>query len=63
MHHCLVVHKNPNMFDSQELMEAERFFEWALSYERKGLSIAAEALREEGRKALETFLARSSVAS
>jgi hypothetical protein len=55
----MVIQQNPGMFDSQELQEAERFFEWALSYERKGLAIAAEALREEGRKALESFLARS----
>lgn len=59
MYHHLVIEQTPNRFDSQELHEAERFFEWALSYERKGLIIAAEALREEGRKALESFMARS----
>lgn len=43
-------------FDSQELRAAERFFDWALSYERKGLTLAADALRDEGRKALQKFL-------
>lgn len=46
-----------NVFNSDELKEAERLFEWALSYERKGLKIAADALRDEGRKALDRFLA------
>jgi hypothetical protein len=46
-----------NVFNSAELKEAERLFEWALSYERKGLKIAADALRDEGRKALDRFLA------
>jgi hypothetical protein len=41
---------------SEELREAERFFEWALSYERKGLQIAADAMRDEGRKAFKRFL-------
>ena len=44
------------VFESHELKEAERFFEWALLYERKGLKIAADALRDEGRKALQKFL-------
>jgi hypothetical protein len=44
---------------SDELREAERFFEWALSYERKGLQIAADAMRDEGRKAFKRFLATS----
>lgn len=43
-------------FNSDELKEAERLFEWALNYERKGLKIAADALRDEGRKALDRFL-------
>ncbi len=59
MYYRLVIQKSPNLFESEELKEAERFFEWALSYERKGLKIAADALRDEGRKALESFLARS----
>jgi hypothetical protein len=46
-------------FDSEELQEVKRFFEWALSYERKGLKIAADAMRDEGRKAFERFLANS----
>jgi hypothetical protein len=44
------------VFESHDLKEAERFFEWALLYERKGLTIAADALRDEGRKALQKFL-------
>lgn len=49
--------KSPvSVFKSDELKEAERLFEWALSYERKGLKLAAEALRDEGRKALDRFL-------
>lgn len=40
---------------ADDLKEARRFFEWALSYERKGLKIAADALRDEGRKALARF--------
>ena len=44
-------------FNSDELKEAERFFEWALSYERKGLNVVADAMRDEGRKALDRFLA------
>lgn len=47
-----------NVFDSDDLREAKRFFEWALSYERKGLKIAADALRDEGRKAFEKYLAQ-----
>ena len=43
--------------DSDELREAERFFGWALSYERKGLKIAADAMRDEGRKAFAKFMA------
>ena len=49
-----------NAFNSDDLKEAERFFEWAISYERKGLQIAADALRDEGRKALERFMFSSS---
>jgi hypothetical protein len=45
-------------FESDDLQEAKRFFEWALTYERKGLKIAADALRDEGRKAYEKFLAQ-----
>jgi hypothetical protein len=48
--------KAPLVFESPDLKEAERFFEWALLYERKGLKIAADALRDEGRKALQKFL-------
>ncbi len=44
------------VFDSDDLREAKQFFEWALSYERKGLKIAADALRDEGRKAFEKYL-------
>ena len=47
---------NVKTFNSDELKEAERLFEWALTYERKGLKIAADALRDEGRKALDRFL-------
>lgn len=43
--------------DADELRVAERFFDWALTYERKGLKIAADAMRTEGRKAFERFLA------
>lgn len=43
--------------ESAELREVEQFFDWALSYERKGLKIAADAMRDEGRKAYERFLA------
>jgi hypothetical protein len=51
------VQKQMNLsFESHELKAAERFFEWALSYERKGLNLAADVLREEGRKALQNFL-------
>lgn len=46
-------------FESDELREAKRFFEWALSYERKGLKIAADALRDEGRKAFAKFLTQA----
>lgn len=42
--------------DSEALEEAERFFAWATTYERRGLKIAADALRDEGRKAFEKFL-------
>ncbi|HEY9744593.1 MAG TPA: hypothetical protein V6C99_00080 [Oculatellaceae cyanobacterium] len=45
-------------FDEEELKEAARFFEWAMSYEQRGLSIAADALRDEGRKAIEKYMAR-----
>lgn len=45
-------------FDAEELKAAERFFEWAMSYERKGLKVAADALRDEGRKAFEQYLSR-----
>lgn len=61
MYYYLAIKQSPNLFESEELREAERFFAWALSYERKGLKIAADALRDEGRKALESFLARSNV--
>lgn len=50
-------------FESDDLREAKRFFEWALSYERKGLKIAADALRDEGHKAFAKFLTQSSEAS
>ena len=43
-------------FESDDLREAKRFFEWAMSYERKGLKIAAEALRDEGHKSFMRFL-------
>lgn len=49
---------NMNVFDSDDLREAKRFFEWALSYERKGLQIAADALRDEGRKAFDKYLSQ-----
>lgn len=49
-----------NVFDSDDLREAKQFFEWAISYERKGLTIAADALRDEGRKAFDKYLAQSS---
>jgi hypothetical protein len=39
-------------FNADELKEAERLFTWALAYEKKGLKIVADALREEGRKSL-----------
>jgi hypothetical protein len=52
--------KTAKIFESNELKEAERFFEWALLYERKGLKIAADALRDEGRKALQKFLGECS---
>lgn len=45
-----------NVLDSDDLREAKQFFEWALSYERKGLKIAADALRDEGRKAFDQYL-------
>ncbi len=38
------------------LREAERLFEWALSYERKGLQAAADALRDEGQKSLKRYM-------
>jgi hypothetical protein len=47
---------NSGNFFSDELLEAKRFFEWALAYERKGLALAADALREEGRKAYDRYL-------
>lgn len=57
MNHDIVCRKTKlNVFNSDELKEAERLFEWALSYERKGLKLAADALRDEGRKALDRFL-------
>ena len=40
-----------------DLQEAERFFNWALDYDNKGLSIAAESLRDEGRKSFARHLA------
>jgi hypothetical protein len=45
-------------FDEEELKEAAKFFEWATSYENRGLRIAADALRDEGRKAIEKYMAR-----
>jgi hypothetical protein len=45
-------------FDEEELQEAAQFFEWAMSYERRGLNIAADALRDEGRKAIEKYMSR-----
>jgi hypothetical protein len=50
---------NRDVFESDDLWEANRFFEWALSYERKGLKIAADALREEGCKSFGRYLSRS----
>ncbi len=47
---------NSNIFGSDDLLEAKRLFEWALSYERKGLALAADALRDEGRKAYHRYL-------
>lgn len=46
-------------FDSDDLREAKRFFEWAQSYERKGLTIAANALRDQGNKAFFKFLTQA----
>ncbi len=48
---------NGSIFGSDDLLEAKRLFEWALSYERKGLAPAADALRDEGRKAYDKYLA------
>lgn len=48
-----------DVFESDDLREANRFFEWALTYERKGLKIAADALRDEGRKSFDRHLSRS----
>lgn len=45
----------------EDLREAERFFEWALDYERKGLKIAADAMRDEGRKSFSRYLESSSL--
>jgi len=46
-------------FDSNELREIKRLFEWAQSYESKGLSIAAEALRDQAQKALSQLMRAS----
>lgn len=48
---------NSSKLDNDDLLEAKRLYEWALSYERKGLSQAADALRDEGRKAYAKYLA------
>lgn len=53
--HFKHIHKT---FDEEELKEAARFFEWAMSYENRGLKIAADALRDEGRKAIEKYMSR-----
>lgn len=45
-------------FDEGELKEAAQLFEWAVSYERRGLRIAADALRDEGRRAIEQYMSR-----
>lgn len=45
-------------FDEGELKEAAQFFEWATSYENRGLRIAADALRDEGRRAIEKYMSR-----
>jgi len=45
-----------SVLDSEDLKEAERFFQWAMSYERKGLRIAADAMRDEGRRSYARFL-------
>ncbi|WP_373533350.1 hypothetical protein [Vampirovibrio sp.] len=55
----LAFNVNMNVFESDDLREAKRFFEWALSYERKGLKIAADALRDEGRKSFDRHLSRN----
>jgi hypothetical protein len=38
------------------LIEAQRFFDWAYQYERKGLRPVAEAMRDEARKAFREYL-------
>jgi hypothetical protein len=43
-------------FDSNELREVKHLFEWAQSYESQGLSIAAEALRDQAKKAFLQFM-------
>ncbi len=58
MNYPLIYRKTQHsIFNSDVLKEAERFFEWATSYDRKGLSAAADAMRDEGRKAMDRFLA------
>ncbi len=46
----------------EDLREAERFFNWALDYEKKGLKIAADAMRDEGRKSFAKYLALNKLA-
>jgi hypothetical protein len=48
-------------FDSNELREVKHLFEWAQSYESQGLSIAAEALRDQAKKALFQLMLPSKV--
>jgi hypothetical protein len=45
-------------FDEEELKEAAQLFEWAMSYERRGLKIAADALRDEGQRVIEKYMTR-----
>lgn len=46
--------QNISIFESDAVKEAERLLEWARSYERKGLILAADALRDEASKTLKT---------
>jgi hypothetical protein len=58
MRHLNDLHQLYKTFDEEELKEAAQLFEWAMSYERRGLKIAADALRDEGRRAIEKYMTR-----